>query len=171
MVGEAVTATIYSNRTSNGSDGETVGHLIGFLYMFFLLLQSCLFYTRAHTNRYWTFFLEVLVLGHALLVAMVQTPRALRQFGFGFALILVITQIHGLGWPRRLRWSLVIACFASIFIVYNGVGWARLNEAFRVPIIEYLFVFVLAVLIFAGQWLGQRLRQGVSPAKEQPTHP
>lgn len=144
----------------------TSGHLIGFLYMFLLLLQGCLFYTRIHTNRYWTFVLEALVLGHAVLVAMVQSPQALRQFGFGFALILVMTQIHGLGWPRWLRWTLVIACFASIIVVYSLAGWSHFNEALRVPIVEYALVFVLALILAGGQWIGRRFKRDT--AVEQP---
>lgn len=136
---------------------STAGHLIGFLYMFFLLLQSCLFYTRIHTNRYWTFTLEVMVLGHAALVAMTQSPQALRMFGFGFALILVVTQIHGLGWPRWLRWAFVIACFASIFVVYSAAGWSHFNEVLRIPIVEYALVFVLAGILALGQWVGQKV--------------
>ncbi len=136
---------------------STAGHLIGFLYMFFLLLQSCLFYTQIHINRYWTFVLEVMVLGHAVLVAMVQTPQALRMFGFGFALILVVTQIHGLGWPRWLRWALVIACFATIFVVYNAAGWRYFNEALRIPIVEYALVFLLAGILALGQWVGRKV--------------
>jgi len=33
---------------------NTSGHLIGFLYMFLLMLQGSLFFTRIHTNRWWT---------------------------------------------------------------------------------------------------------------------
>lgn len=147
---------------------STSGHLIGFLYMFFLLLQGCLFYTRIHTNRYWTFTLEALVLGHAVLVAMVQTPQALRMFGFGFALILVMTQIHGLGWPRWLRWVLVLACFASIFIVYNAAGWRYSQEVLRIPIVEYALVFVLAGILALGQWLGRKVWSRPSPETSNP---
>ena len=32
----------------------TPGHLVGFFYMFLLLLQGSLFFTRAHRNRWWT---------------------------------------------------------------------------------------------------------------------
>ena len=33
---------------------NTPGHLVGFFYMFLLLLQGSLFLTRAHINRVWT---------------------------------------------------------------------------------------------------------------------
>ena len=136
----------------------TSGHLIGFLYMFFLLLQGTLFYTRIHTNKYWTFLLEALVLGHALLVAMIQSPKAMRQFGLGFAIILVVTQIHGLGLPRWVRWLVVLACFGTVIVVYNFAGWGNFNEALRVPIVEYVLVFILAGIIFLGQWIYRKFQ-------------
>ena len=38
---------------------NTTGHLIGFFYMFLLLLQGSLFLTRIHVNKYWTVVQEV----------------------------------------------------------------------------------------------------------------
>ncbi len=40
----------------------TNGHLIGFFYMFLLMLQGSLFFTRIHVNRWWTLIQEFLVL-------------------------------------------------------------------------------------------------------------
>ena len=39
----------------------TQGHAIGFLYMFLLLTQGALMFTRMHVNRWWTVTLEGLV--------------------------------------------------------------------------------------------------------------
>ena len=78
----------------------TSGHLIGFLYMFLLLVQGSLFFTRAHVNRWWTLFLEVAVLAHGTLVA-----------------------------------------------IYAPLGWERLTEVARIPMIDYAAVFALAGLI------------------------
>ncbi len=50
----------------------TSGHLIGFLYMFLLMLQGSLFLTRVHVNRWWTFAQEAMVLVHGTLVALAQ---------------------------------------------------------------------------------------------------
>ncbi len=33
---------------------STPGHLVGFFYMFLLMLQGSMFFTRIHTNRWWT---------------------------------------------------------------------------------------------------------------------
>jgi len=47
---------------------NTSGHLIGFFYMFLILIQGRLFLTRAHTNRVWTLCLELLVAVLSLLI-------------------------------------------------------------------------------------------------------
>ena len=47
----------------------TPGHIAGFTYMSLLLLQSSLFFTRYHTNRWWTVFLETLFIIHGTIVA------------------------------------------------------------------------------------------------------
>ena len=61
----------------------TSGHLIGFLYMFLLMLQGSLFFTRAHVNRWWTLALEVAVLAHGTLVAIMQGEDMWPMFAFG----------------------------------------------------------------------------------------
>lgn len=52
---------------------NTPGHLIGFFYMFLLLLQGSLFLTGAHTHRWWTLTLEVFVAVHGTLVAVMTS--------------------------------------------------------------------------------------------------
>ena len=76
----------------------TSGHLIGFLYLFLQLLRGSLFLTRAHVNRWWTLVLvlEVAVLAHGALVAIMQGEGMWPMFAFGFGGIFVITQMHGL---------------------------------------------------------------------------
>jgi hypothetical protein len=68
--------------------------------MFLLLLQGSLFFTRIHTNRWWTVTQEVLVLAHGALVAVMQGNNFWRMFGFWG--MFVITQMHGLGLSRRV---------------------------------------------------------------------
>lgn len=129
---------------------HTSGHLIGFLYMFLLLLQGSLFFTRLHVNRWWTLVQELMVLVHGTLVAVMQAgPGGFwPMFFFGFAGIFVITQMHGLGLSRRVRWGLALAYVAAALWVYSSRGWIQLNEIIRIPLIEYLAVFVLAGLIW-----------------------
>ena len=84
----------------------TPGHLVGFFYMFLLLVQGSLFFTRAHLNRWWTVSLEVLVLAHGALVAAVAGNGLWPMFAFGFGAVFVITQMHGLGLSRGVRLAL-----------------------------------------------------------------
>ncbi len=136
---------------------STSGHLIGFFYMFLLLLQGSLFYTRIHTNRWWTFALEGTVLVHGTLVAVMQGNGLWPMFLFGFAGILVVTQMYGLGLSLPFRLLILGAFVGSALLVYGNFGWDRLNEIVRIPLIEYASVFVLAGLF----WLGLRITRTV----------
>lgn len=139
---------------------NTSGHLIGFIYMFFLLLQGSLFFTRIHVNRWWTFVQEALVLVHGTLVAFMQAgPTGFwPMFFFGFAGIFIITQMHGLGLPRLARWTLLAAFVGGVVAVYATRGWDKLNEIIRIPVIEYAAVFVLAGLAWLVIRLVRRFR-------------
>ncbi|RME43867.1 MAG: hypothetical protein D6791_14510 [Chloroflexi bacterium] len=141
----------------------TSGHLIGFFYMFLLMLQGSLFFTRIHVNRLWTFVQEFTVLAHGTLVAVMQGNGLWPMFAFGFGGIFVITQMHGLGLSRRSRGLLLALYIAAVLFVYNGRGWARLNEIVRIPVIDYLAVLLLAGLIAGGLRLGRRIRSPHSP--------
>ena len=138
---------------------STSGHLIGFFYMFLLLLQGSLFYTRVHTNRWWTFTLEFAVLVHGTLVAVMQGNGLWPMFFFGFAGIVVITQMYGLGLSLRNRLIILGGFVTSALFVYSQVGWARLNEIVRIPLIEYAAVFVLAGIFWLGLWTSRSLKR------------
>ena len=125
----------------------TSGHLIGFLYLFLLLLQGSLFLTRAHVNRWWTLALEVAVLAHGTLVAIMQGNGMWPMFAFGFGGIFVITQMHGLSWSRPVRGLVLAAYVAGVLAVYGAHGWGRLSEVLRIPLIDYAAVFALAGII------------------------
>ena len=137
---------------------NTSGHLIGFVYMFLLLLQGSLFFTRIHTNRWWTLTQEVAVLVHGTLVALYQAgPSGFwPMFAFGFGGIFIITQMHGLGLARWVRWLLLAVYVGLVVLVYAGRGWPQLNEIIRIPVIDYPLVFVLAGIIWLGMWLFRR---------------
>jgi hypothetical protein len=146
---------------------STSGHLIGFFYMFLLLLQGSLFFTRIHINRYWTVAQEVTVLAHGTLVAVMQGNGLWPMFAFGFGGILVITQMHGLGLPRWAKAAILALYVGLAMWVYSGRGWVKLNEIIRIPVIEYLLVFVVAGLIGAGLWVTRRLKVQPASIKEE----
>jgi hypothetical protein len=136
---------------------STPGHLIGFLYMFLLLLQSSLFFTPMHVNRWWTLTLEVSVLFHGALVAYTQSPHAWPMFFFGFAGLFIITQMHGLGLSKGIRWIFFIAYVLGALWVYSGKGLAHLHQVTWIPITDYVVVFIVALLV----WIGMRLFAGI----------
>lgn len=145
---------------------NSLGHLIGFLYMFLLMLQGSLFFTRIHINRWWTLTLEVLVLVHGTLVAVMQGNGLWPMFAFGFGGIFVITQMHGIGLSRWAR-GLILAAYSGLALwVYSGRGWGNLNEIIRIPVIEYLAVFVLAGLFGAGLWVARRMHRPAAMEKD-----
>jgi hypothetical protein len=144
----------------------TSGHLIGFLYMFLLLLQGSLFFTRIHVNRWWTFFQEFMVLVHGTIVAVMQGNGLWPMFAFGFGGIFVITQMHGLGLSRGTKFTLLAAYIGSALWIYSQRGWASLNEIIRIPLIDYLAVLILSALIGLGLWLARLIRNRRTPESE-----
>ncbi|MBP2366735.1 hypothetical protein [Pseudonocardia parietis] len=127
---------------------STSGHLIGFFYMFMILLQGSLFFTRAHTNRWWTLTLELLVVVHGALVAVMNSGAdgMWPMFLFGFLGVFVITQMHGLGLSVTTRWVLTGLYLGSAVAVYSTRSLTGLAEIVRIPLIDYLLVAVVAVL-------------------------
>jgi len=143
----------------------TPGHLLGFAYMFLLLLQGSLFFTRAHTNRYWTTFLEFMVLVHGVMVA-VTNGDGWPMFLTGFAGIFVLSQMHGLGLSRTQRWLIGLAYVGGVGLIYSLRGWSGLWQVPLIPLTELLSVLVLSGLVLGlSRLLGQRqLRLAASPA-------
>jgi hypothetical protein len=138
---------------------NTSGHLIGFLYMFLLMLQGSLFFTRIHVNRWWTVLMELSVMIHGTLVAVMQGNGIWPMFLFGFAGIFVITQMHGLGLRLWQKWLILAVYIGSVTLVYSQRGWAQLNEIVRIPVIEYLSVIVLALIFGGGLWVAKKVRR------------
>jgi hypothetical protein len=127
------------------------GHLVGFFYTLLLLLQGSLFFSPVHRNRWWTLALEVLVLVHGTLVAMMQGNQMWPMFAFGFGGIFVLTQMHGLGLSRMTRTALLGAYLAGVAGVYGGTrGWSHVHEVLRIPFIDYAAVLLLAGLLGGG---------------------
>lgn len=58
-----------------------------------------------------------------------------------------MTQIHGLGLSRLTRWVIASLFLVSLIFVYSKRGWSHINEVLRIPVINYLLVFLLAGLV------------------------
>ena len=126
--------------------------------MFLLLLQGSLFFTRVHVNRWWMVTQELAVMVHGTLVAIMQGNGLWPMFAFGFGGIFVITQMHGLRLSWWVRGAILAAYVVSTLWVYSDLGWARLNEIVRIPVIEYVSVLVLAGIFGIGLWAAGKVR-------------
>lgn len=140
------------------------GHLLGFLYMFLLMLQGSLFFTRIHVNRYWTVVQEVSFAIHGAMVAYLA-GQAWQMFLMGGLAVFIITQMHGLGLSRRARWMIALGYGAGVAVLYAERGVARIPEVAGIPLTLLGGVFVLALLVLGGQRLagagpGMRTRSG-----------
>ena len=138
----------------------TGGHLMGFLYMFFLMLQGSLFFTRAHLNRYWTVVSEISVVAHAVTVA-VLAGHGWPQFLTGFLGTFVICQMHGLGLSKRTRWILGLTYIGLVWGVYSQtLGLQFIYQAGLIPAIEFGLVTIISALFLLGFWLTNQSRPG-----------
>ncbi len=126
----------------------TSGHALGFLYMFLLFTQGSLFFTRAHTNRWWTLTLEVLVMVHGVMVAMMNADGMWHMFGFGLFGIFIVTQSFGLGWRRSINLTLVGLYAGFLLLFYSQWGWQDLPRVFRILGGYYVALPLLALVIF-----------------------
>lgn len=144
----AITYTFWYHPTE-----ATQGHLLGFFYTFMLMVQGSLFFTRAHLNRWWTFTLEFFVMIHGVLVAVTQPSNMWPMFGFGFAGVLVVTQMHGLGLSRWVRGLLLALYIGAALLVYNSRGFDQLYQISFIPITYYVSVLVIAGVVGLIAWL------------------
>jgi hypothetical protein len=138
----------------------TFGHSVGFILTALIMFQGSLMYTTIHLNKYWRLFNEAFVIVHGGLVAYQTGGPKLGghllwpMFLFGFTLIFVLTQIHGLPFwntlpgycriiPLVLYSIACLACYGTFLVDDQGSKWIRMNEIVRIPLIEYLFVVLL----------------------------
>src|SRR5215208_2168001 len=132
----------------------TLGHLIGFLYMFMLFVQSALIFNRVHVNRWWTFVLEVFVVIHGTVVAVLQGNGLWPMFAFGFGAMIVLTQMYGLGLSTWTKRGLAIGFIILVVAYYTFSGdIAGINEVIRIPIIDYAVIFLLYGIYLLSNWM------------------
>jgi len=129
----------------------TLGHFAGFAYMMLLLLQSSLFFTRFHTNRWWTMFLETLFVIHGALVAyfIVQQGQTgpWAMFLFGGMAVFLITQLHGLGLSARGKAAIAVPLLAVMALFYT-VFPEHLIGLTRLPMIMYIGTFLMGGIVW-----------------------
>lgn len=132
----------------------TWGHLIGFFYMFMLFVQSALIFNRTHLNRWWTFTLEVFVVIHGTVVAILQGNGLWPMFAFGFGAMIILTQMYGLGlntWTKRGLAIGFILLVVTYYTLFENI--TALNEVIRIPIIDYVVIFLLYAIYLLIHWM------------------
>lgn len=129
---------------------DTTGHLMGFFYTFMLMIQGSLFFTRMHVNKWWKVSLETIVLVHGTVVASTVPATPAPMFAFGFLLIFVVTQMHGLGFSARTRWALLATYVVGTVGYYSIVGIEQIVHIFRVPSFEYMLLPILLGILWVG---------------------
>ena len=138
----------------------TWGHLMGFLYMFMLFVQSTLIFNRAHISMWWTFFLEIFVIIHGVTVAVLQGTGLWPMFAFGFGAMVILTQMYGLGLSTWAKRGLAIGFLVVTVGTYAYMGrLGDLNEVIRIPVIDYLFIFALYGLFLLINWIVNQFKQ------------
>lgn len=139
----------------------TWGHLFGFFYMFLLFIQMSLARTKMHNNIYWKVVLEVTVLFHGTFVAFDTNNAPWAMFLFGFAIIFFVTQIYGLKIKKLYIHISQALFFILVIITYTGIIGDRslknIEEIFRIPVIDYLLVFVFVYVIYLPIFIKRKL--------------
>ena len=120
----------------------TLGHLWGICYTFLLLLQGSLFFTKIHLNTWWKLAL------HGVIVPLNQPYTLWPIFLYGCLSVFVIMRMH----IREIGWRVKLVCLltlASCILYYWNKPLHRLNEPLRVPIMDYVGVFLLTGILYA----------------------
>lgn len=149
----------------------TPGHLAGYAYMALLLLQSSLFFTRYHTNRWWTMFLETLFVIHGAMVAWYLMNPGQHMFWsmflFGGVGLFLLTHIHGLGLGSRAKWAIALPLLAILAVFYIRYP-ENLMGLPRMAVILYSGTFLMAALIWPLVMLARAVGSNGGTAGRQP---
>jgi len=127
---------------------STLGHLMGFSYIFVLLLQGSLFFTHFHINRKWTLLLEMWVIVHGTVVALESPNNMWGMFFFGFAGIFIVTQMHGLNFTKLQKWGFTLLYLGGATLVAVKQGALFYTVLPRIAVIDFIGVFILAGVLW-----------------------
>ena len=140
----------------------TLGHLMGFFYMFLLFTQLSLAKTSFHMNTKWITVLEVYVAVHGAIVAVGQGNGMWPMFMFGFLMMFVVTQLYGLTDKKPQIISVTAIYAVMVLLIYSGVlgnshSFSDVHQITWIPVILYGLVFVLAFVFQFGAFVYRKL--------------
>jgi hypothetical protein len=114
--------------------------ILGFFYMFLLLLQGSLMYNYIHLNKYWTTMLESFVLVHGTMVALSLGQPLWAMFFMGFLGMFIFTYMHGLNLKNKIKYLFLALYFLIGIIIYSNYSVDRILrfEIFWIPFTLYM---------------------------------
>jgi hypothetical protein len=138
----------------------TGGHLAGFAYMMLLILQSSLFFTKFHTNRWWTVFLEILFVFHGSIVAYTLMQMDMgptwSYFLFGGISTFLIVQLHGLGLSTKAKLAIATPPLLIMAVFYANAPLEIFGAA-RLTLIMYAGTAMMAAIVWALMFVARSM--------------
>lgn len=155
------------------------GLLIGFFYMFLLLLQLSFANTEIHFSKAWIAILELMVGLHGPLIAIQKALMGQEggsslqfagpggiwvMFASGFLLMFAVTGQFSFKMPKYAHALVLVAYSALVVFLYSRRGFDRLYEITFIPLALYGGVFVLAILSRLAAKIGA-IQRGRAPSR------
>lgn len=142
----------------------TLGHLMGFFYMFLLFTQMSLANTSFHNETKWITVLEVYVAVHGAIVAIEAGNGMWPMFLFGFLFMFIITGAYGIIKNKVTLISITIAYALLAALAFSGIlgndnTLSDIHQITWIPIILYGLVFVLIALYQGAYLIGNKSKK------------
>ncbi len=142
----------------------TLGHLLGFFYMFLLFIQMSLANTSFHNDVKWATVLEVYVAFHGAVVAIEAGNGMWPMFFFGFMMMFIVTQAYGIIHKKAALIGVTLVYATLALLTYSGIfgndnTLADIHQVTWIPIILYGLVFVLVYLYQGAYLIGKGIKK------------
>lgn len=142
----------------------TLGHLMGFFYMFLLITQMALANTSFHNEAKWITVLEVYVAVHGAIVAIEAANGMWPMFLFGFLFMFVVTGAYGIIKNKVTLISITIAYALLAALAFSGIlgnenTLSDIHQITWIPVILYGLVFVIIALYQGAYLIGSKSKK------------
>ncbi len=139
----ALTYTLWFHSFIN-----TIGHIVGFFYMYLLFIQVSYTGTKIHYNGKWVAFLEAFVLFHGTSVAIFNQNSSLwSMFFFGFLFMFIASQMYSFTKNKTLIVTISIMYLILTITYYFSTSIININEIIRIPVIEYGLALIIYFIL------------------------
>ncbi len=125
--------------------------LLGFFYMFLLMIQISMANTKIHTNIKWITILEIFVVIHGVSIVFMNSQEIWPMFLTGFLFMFIFTYMNGLNWIKPVRIGIYLLYLGLCIYLYFFRGFDKIYEILFIPatlyIVAILLIFFLRFLI------------------------